>query len=81
MRFELIPLKPQFNMQTFTPYLYIIKIPGIGFEPILMAHETIELPITPPKKIKDASRIRTYTNYRQKIMPYLSAIANKKRIG
>lgn len=52
MRFELIPLKPQFNMQTFTPYL-LKKIPRIGFEPILMAHETIELPITPPKtKIK-----------------------------
>ena len=24
----------------------------IGLEPILMAHETIELPITPPKKKK-----------------------------
>jgi hypothetical protein len=50
MRFELIPLKPQFNMRTITPHLIKkFKISEVGLEPTLMAHETIELPFTPPK--------------------------------
>ena len=56
MRFELIPLKPQFNMRTITPHhttftphhIKKSKIPEVGLEPTLMAHETIELPFTPP---------------------------------